>query len=157
MPEDIGSILYLVLFFSLAPFSFLSVIFVIRWFMNPVKELHEAAQVDAIWEQRDVWGEEVCRRLIAAEIEPTMTSEMVRLAWGEPESVTTQDKGHETWHYPSAQERFVDFKDNQVTQVIGSHEQNKPLMGLKVIGAILAGLLLLIFAIIFTILGIYLL
>lgn len=155
MPEDIGTIMYLILFCSLAPISLLSIGLVMRWFINPTGDLREAAQVDAIWQHRDAWGEELCRRLIAGEIEPTMTPDMVRLAWDEPQSVSQEDDDNETWHYSPSADCVVRFREGQVTEVVGSRQPKQPKLSLRLIWFILGGLLVVIFTIIFAVLGIY--
>ena len=78
-------------------------------------ETESAERVDRIWQQRDTWGEPLCRQLIEQHVEPEMTPEMVRLAWGEPQAVRQLEPDGEQWLYNDTATDVVSFKAGRVT------------------------------------------
>ena len=114
-----GEIVFWIFMIVLTPVSVGSFVAVIWWIARPRRETESAERTDHIWEQRDVWGETICRQLLDRQVEPDMTPEMVRLAWGDPQSVRQPEPGVEQWLYDDAPPEkvtdYVLFKAGRVT------------------------------------------
>jgi hypothetical protein len=115
---ETGARFHLIIMIFLTPVSFGAMALVIWWFFTQKTETVQAANVEAIWRNRDVWGEATCRQLLEGKIEPDMTPEMVRLAWGEATETETPGKQHARWIYRRGKKQqivgTVTFNQNKV-------------------------------------------
>jgi flagellar basal body-associated protein FliL len=96
---ETGARFHLILMIFLTPISFGAMTLVVWWFITQKDETAQARNVDAIWSRRKMWGDSVCRRLLEGKIDTGMTSEMVRLAWGEPTEIEELENGQTRWNY----------------------------------------------------------
>ncbi|MCB0209934.1 MAG: hypothetical protein KDJ52_11415 [Anaerolineae bacterium] len=135
-----GETVFWILMAVLTPISIGSFAAVVWWMLRPRGEIESAKRVDRIWQQRDIWGEALCRRLIEQHVEPEMTPEMVRLAWGEPQAVRRLETGDEQWLYNDAATDIVSFKSGRVTTAMRSTPKRGLVWGPWPIIAILLGI-----------------
>jgi len=83
----------------------------------------ENARLEKINAHRSEWGDGVCQNLIDKNLLLEMTQDMVRLAWGGPSSVDSQEttKAHvkERWIYGQARQgaSYVWFTDGKITKI----------------------------------------
>ncbi|MCB0163606.1 MAG: hypothetical protein KDI79_05225 [Anaerolineae bacterium] len=114
-----GEIVFWIFMIVLTPISVGSFLAVMWWMARPRRDTESAERVDHIWQQRDNWGEALCRQLIERQVEPGMTPEMVRLAWGDPQAVRQPEPDVEQWLYddapPETSTNYVSFKADRVT------------------------------------------
>ena len=85
-------------------------------------------RVEAIRSQHPEWDDNTIKKLSARQVEAGMTPEMVKVALGNPDSVSTKD-GEEVWGFAywevtfSSQRKifayFVYFKDQRVVKTRG--------------------------------------
>ena len=117
---ETGATLHLVLMIFLTPISFLAMGLVVWWFFSQQSDATQARNAEDIWDHRDSWGEDTCRRLIDGKIEAGMSPEMVRLAWGSPSSNTVNPDSREQWDYYQGKQKkligTVTFDENRVVE-----------------------------------------
>lgn len=139
-----GETVFIIFMIILTPISVGSFAAVVWWIIRPHRETESAERVDKIWEQRETWGEDICRQLLAHQVEPDMTPEMVRLAWGEPKAIEPTSTGLERWHYhdpPSQQPTgYALFKNKRVIEAVPLPPTRRLTWGPWPIIAILLGL-----------------
>lgn len=125
-----GETVFWIFMIVLTPISVGSFLAVMWWMARPRGEAESAERIDCIWRQRDIWGEAICRQLIDHQVEPGMTPEMVRLAWGDPQSIRQPKPDVEQWLYddapPETTTNYVSFKAGQVTTA--TKAMGKPLL-----------------------------
>jgi hypothetical protein len=139
-----GATLHLVLMIILTPISFGAYFALVWWFFSHQAENSQAKRIDQIWGHRHTWGEPLCRQLIARQIEPGMTPEMVILAWGHPTAVHPLPDGGEKWEYPTGQ---ITLHRQQVIATEGNPPGGEGKMNVWRIIAIVLGVALLVCAI----------
>lgn len=129
---DVGETVFWTLMAILTPLSFVSFGLVAWWMVRQRGSDSDTDRIEAIWQKRALWSEDVCRQLIDRKIAAGMGPEMVELAWGKPRMVQPVTAG-EQWSYSDASlgqaGNYVVFKDRQVVEVAGQPPQPRSRWG----------------------------
>jgi len=161
MFNDTGSTVYVILLSALAPFSVGGLIFVIWWFTHSDEgDKQNNDLIQAIWNRRDEWGEDICRQLISKQISPQMTPDMVRLAWPEPEKIEPLTPPREKWHYrPMSKQTtapYIIFENGLVVEIVGNGATTAtPEFNMRMVVLLLGFILMMIIGIIFSVIAYY--
>lgn len=116
----------------LTPISVGTTLAVAWWFVRRQSDSESGQQVSLIWARRQEWGEATCRELIEGRLQPGMTSEMVRLAWGDPVQVDEHSSDTVVWGYRNGAQ--VEFAGGAVAGVTGERPQGFGLSAGLVLG-----------------------